>query len=369
MALSKAHPLIAPVTLAGTSFLLNTASESSFIFIALYAAGLGASNLEVGIVGSAYGAAYFISSFVFGRLSDEHGRLLFVRLGLGLATVALLAQVLAPNAVVLAGIRFGVGICLGMVSSAVTTYAYEAQGQVGKFISYGALGWICAGLFAAFLKSYEALFLLSAISSALALGLSFILKEQPTSRVRVAVFPVRLIWANRQVYFPFLIRQVGAHMTWAIWPLFLAGLGADKFWIAIITVMNTGSQFFMSRLVGRLRAGFFLLQLGLAGSAVVFLAYGLVNNYLFLLPVQVLLAFAFCALFVGGLNMLLRDNEERGTVTGLMYSTAFLASAVGPFLGGMVAQVWSYQGVMFSAAGMVVIALLASMLMARGRRS
>jgi MFS family permease len=359
--------MLAPLALAGTSFFLNTASEASFIFIALYAAGLGASNLEVGIVGTAYGAAYFISSFVFGRLSDVHGRLFYIRLGLGLATAALILQSIAPNPVVLAGIRFGVGICLGMVSSAMTTYAYEAQGQVGRFISYGALGWICAGLLAAFLKTYEALFLASALSSALAFALSFVLREIKSSRLKVAFFPMRLIWSNRRVFFPFLVRQIGAHMTWAIWPLFLAGLGADKFWIAVITVMNTGSQFIMSRLVERFRAGF-MLQVGMACSALVFLAYGLVNNYLFLIPVQILLAFGFCALFVGGLNLLLKNNQERGTVTGLMYSTAFLASAVGPVIGGVVAQVWSYEGVMFCAAGLAIIGLLASVLMAQEKK-
>jgi predicted MFS family arabinose efflux permease len=237
---------------------------------------------------------------------------------------------------------------------------------VGKFISYGALGWICASLFAAFLKSYEALFVVSAVSSALALGLAFLLHEKPGTRIRVAIFPFRLIWTNRQVYVPFMIRQIGAHMTWAIWPLFLTGLGADKFWIAIITMMNTGMQFFMSRLVERIKSGY-LLQIGMGGSVLVFLAYGLTSNYLFLIPVQVLLAFSFCALFVGGLNMLLRDNDERGTVTGLMYSTAFLANAVGPFLGGLVAQTWSYEGVMFTAAGLVLSGFAASVLMARVR--
>jgi len=64
------------------NFFLSFATMSSFIFVPLLGAELGASDFEVGLVGAAYGVAFLFSSLISGWKSDHLGRLLFVRWGL-----------------------------------------------------------------------------------------------------------------------------------------------------------------------------------------------------------------------------------------------------------------------------------------------
>jgi predicted MFS family arabinose efflux permease len=83
----------------------------------------------------------------------------------------------------------------------------------------------------------------------------------------------------------------------------------------------------------------------------VFLIYSQSTGYLQLIPVQVLLAAAWSCLYVGALLLLLRNNEEKATATGILFSAVSLSGTVGPFLGGLVAQLWGYSALMYIAAG------------------
>jgi DHA1 family multidrug resistance protein-like MFS transporter len=74
--------------LALINFLSNISVELSNVYLALYARSIGSSNLQVGFIAAAMGIAFLVSSLVFGRLSDIHGRMKFIRAGLGLTSVA-----------------------------------------------------------------------------------------------------------------------------------------------------------------------------------------------------------------------------------------------------------------------------------------
>ena len=81
--LSRCNGIPLPVRLAAINFLCSLALYSSNIFMPLYAQEHEASRFQIGLIVSAWGTAYFVSSFIFGRLSDRRGRLVFIRLGLG----------------------------------------------------------------------------------------------------------------------------------------------------------------------------------------------------------------------------------------------------------------------------------------------
>ncbi|MDO8568340.1 MAG: MFS transporter [Dehalococcoidales bacterium] len=169
--------------------------------------------------------------------------------------------------------------------------------------------------------------------------------------------------ANRKVYLAFFLRQLGAQAVWAIFPLYLAGIGASKQWIALMDAINMGSQFAFMRLVERFNPAL-IFRIGLLLSAIVFGIYGLASNYLQLLPVQVTLGAAWSCLFVGSLGYLLRKNIERGSVSGLLYSTTYLSGGIGPFMGGAVSELWGYAPLMYLSSGMA----LASFVYSRGLR-
>src|SRR5512137_2083416 len=259
--LSRVSAVPLPIRLAAISFLFSFSVESSSIFLPLYADRRGASRFQVGVIGSSYGIAYFVSSFIFGRQSDRRGRLVFVRLGLALGAAAYVLQMAAIDPVTLLTIRAGVGFCLGISSAAIMAYVYEAEGQVGRFAAYGSLGWLFGCVAAAVAAAitgatessatYYALFAVSGAASALAFLLSFTLKEEEGRRVSVPFFPLSLIRDNGRVYIPFFLRCLGSSAVWAVFPLFLVQIGASKLWVAILDAINMGLQFVFMRYVER----------------------------------------------------------------------------------------------------------------------
>lgn len=350
-----------PLCLATINLLSNCAVETSNVFMALYAKDIGSSNLQVGFIAAAAGIAFFVSSLLFGRLSDMHGRMKYIRIGLGLTALSYLTQIFAHSPMALLAARGSVGFAIGINSSVIMAYTYENQRQIGSFISYGALGWLIGAVTAAIVKDYVALFIISAVVAFLAFLISFLLVEKATSHIQVARFPLALIKADYRIYLGFFLRQLGGNAIWTIWPLYQASIGATKLWIALVEATNMVGQIVAMRYIERFNPAR-MFQAGLLLSAVVFVAYGLVNRYWQLVPVQLGLAIAYSSMFVGALSYLLKHHQEYGTTSGLMNSANAISGSLGPFLGGAVSEAWGYKTLMYVGAG---ISLLAS-LSARG---
>jgi predicted MFS family arabinose efflux permease len=177
--------------------------------------------------------------------------------------------------------------------------------------------------------------------------------------VRVSLFPAKLIWSNRKVYLPYLLRHTGASAIWAIFPLYLASIGASKTWIALIDGINVGGQFVAMRFIERFNAAK-AFRVGLLISIAVFASYGVATYYLQLIPVQIFLAIAWSCMYVGALSFLLKKNVEHGTAVGVLFSTTRLSSAIGPLLGGAVSQGWGYRPLMFVASALSLVGLITS---------
>jgi len=345
--------------LALVSFLFNISIETSSVFLPLRARSLGASDLEVGLIAASYGMAYFVSSFLFGRQSDMRGRMAFIRYGVAFSAVAYLLQIFAPTTLTLMAARGVIGFSLGVSSAALIAYVYEAGAAVGSFAAYGSLGWFFGALLAAATRNIEWLFAASAIASAIAFFISLTLREEAVSRMKVTVIPMGVIWTNRKIYVPFLLRHIGATAVWSIFALYLSGIGASTLWIALMDVLNMGGQFVAMRLIHRLNPVRIFIM-GLVSSVLVFAIYGLATHYLQLIPVQIVLAVSWSGLFIGALNYLLARNVERGTAVGMLYSTMSLAGGIGPFLGGAISEVWGFPTLMFASSGISFVGLLAS---------
>jgi MFS family permease len=345
--------------LAAINLLSNCAVETSNVFIALYAKSLGSTNLQVGFIAAASGIAFLVSSFTFGRLSDTYGRMKFIRFGLGLTAVSYLSQILAHSSMTLLMSRALIGFGLCINSSVIMAYTYENQKQIGSFISYGALGWLIGAVTAAIVKNYTALFIISAAVASIAFLVSFLLKEKVISRIRVSAFPINLIKTDWKVYLAFFLRQFGGNAIWTIWPLYQAGIGATKTWIAMVEVTNMVGQIVFMRLVEKFSPSR-MFQVGLIMSAGIFAAYGLANRYWQLIPIQMVLSFAYSAMFVGALVYLLRRHPEYGTTSGLMNSVNAVSGVFGPFLGGAVSEAWGYPAVMYVGAGITLLGFLTS---------
>jgi len=322
----------------------------------------GVSKDVIGLIAGAFAAAGFVSSYLFGRWSDIHGRRKVLLLGLILTGVAGLVQVVTMlwgGILFFASVRIILGFCAGMFPAALLAYAHDTSGKrMGRFAAWGSAGWgvgnLSVGLFGTF---YEGAFLLSAaflfVSFAIALSLPFA-KEV---RITVPFFPAALIRRNAPVYLAMLIRHTGANMIWVTYPLFLASLGAEAYWIGVIYAVNAFGQVFFMTVSDRYDSAL-LIAIGLAGSAVTFYTFTLAGSFWEIIPSQVLLAAAWSCLYAGSLRYVLEKNEEKATASGLLSSTMSISGIVGPVLGGVSATAIGFVGTIYAAMAMSVLALI-----------
>jgi len=341
------------------NFLLYFSIELSIIFLPLLGVQLGASDFQVGLIGTCYGAAFMLSSLFFGWRSDTLGRLPLIRYGALIASLAFLLQLFAGNVPLLMIARAFVGFAMGVVSAALVAFAYESVSHLGKFSSYGALGWIAGAMTAGIIKEFNYLFFLSGILCVVAFLASFWLKEELGQRKKAPDF-FGIIRRNFRIYLAIFLRHLGATAVWLIMPLYLASLGADRYWIGLLWSINFGAQFVAMRYVEKFNENK-VFALGQILSILVFLAYGFTNNYRRLIAVQIALGVSWSCLYVGALLIVLGSGEDKGTASGIFQSTINLCNALGPFIGGVIAQGIGYKGVMFFAAFITVASFVTAL--------
>ena len=240
------------------TMLSNLALSASFLFIPNLAEELGASEAHIGVIGATYGFAAFISSYLFGRASDVYGRRFFIHLGLGVSTLTFFLQVLtdpsfvAPlwaDPLLLALARGLAGFSVGMFPAALTAYVYESKDPLGRFTSFGSLGWAIGNFVAGLIAMYWGAFLLSSICLLMAFLVSLTMPSVAGPHIRVPFFPWKLVKKNWHVYLSYFLRHIGANSIWIIYPLYIISLGGDKFWVGLIYTVNTASQFFVMRYI------------------------------------------------------------------------------------------------------------------------
>ena len=333
------------------NFFLSFAAMGSFIFIPLLGAQLGASDFEIGLVGAAYGIAFLFSSLFSGWKSDHLGRLLFVRWGLLISSAAFAVQLLAHSVVVLITVRALVGFSLGIATAAIIAYAFESGANMGKYSSYGSLGWIFGAVASALVGDIKLLFWLSFLFCLLAFFLSLSFQKAPTHHFSKPPNLWHVIRRDYRVYLAVFLRHLGASAVWVIFPLYLVSIGMDNFWIGLLWGINFAVQFVVMRQLERF-SEFTMFFYGQLISLFVFTAYIFVTGRIYLIIVQVLMGVAWSCLYVGALLIVLRSGKEKGTAGGIFQSTLNLCNAIGPLLGGIIAQEWGYRGVMFFAAAL-----------------
>lgn len=329
---------------------------SSFIFVPLLGSELGASDLEVGVIGSVYGLAFLISSLISGWKSDHLGRLVFVRWGLLISSIAFAAQLLAHSVPALIIARGAVGLALGIAVAAMITYAFECGANMGKYSSYGSLGWIFGAAASALVGKIEILFWLSGLFCLAAFFISLGFRHAPSYKFQRPPNLLSVVRRDYRVYLAVFLRHLGASAVWVIFPLYLVSIGLDNFWIGTLWGINYGMQFLVMRQLERF-SEFKTFFWGQVLSIVVFTSYAFLTSKPALVVSQVILGVAWSCLYVGALLIVLRGGKEKGTAGGIFQSTLNLCNAVGPIVGGLIAELWGYRGVMLFAAGLCVVGM------------
>lgn len=340
----------------GVHFLSSAAVSAGAVFIPLFAARLGASHFEVGVIGAAYGMALLLANVASGVGAERRGRRAFIKLGLAVSAVSCLLQVLARSPAELLAARAVFGFAAGLYPAALTAYAFDESRRVGRFQAWGSLGFGLGALMAGLLGDNERPYLLAAAALFVAFGLSLSFVKPAQPRLVFKVVPRAVIGRNLDVYGALLLRHTGAAAVWVLFPLYLRDLGASDLVIGVLTAINAGTQFFLMHGADRLRPGI-LVTGGLVCSAATFVAYALVGDWRLMVPIQVVLAASWAGLYVGCVAEIMHRNEERAAAMGLLSSTLAFSNVLGPFLGGAIAEAIGLRGAMWVAAGFSVAAL------------
>ncbi len=352
--MSRAGILKGPSTI---QFLTNAGLFASVVFIPVLATDLGATRGEIGLIVATYALAIFLSSYIFGRLSDIKGRRRYLLLGLALSGFTAIFQIFASTPLELGIIRFLLGFAAGIFPPALLAHAYDSHNRMGRFSSYGSLGWGVGVMVAGLLGAYYQIFLFTSLLLFISFFIALRLPMSGTRPIRVPLFPTDLIKKNAGVYLSMIIRHSSANMIWVTYPIFIKSLGADHLWIGIIYGINPITQFFVMGFIERYRDEH-LIYAGLLFSALTFLAFTFARTPVELIPSQLLLGVSWSCLYVGSLKRVLKKNEEKATATGLLSSAISISMIIGSLLGGFLSQLWGFHGPMYLAAATTFAALL-----------
>jgi MFS family permease len=321
----------------------------------------GASSGVIGLVAGLFAAATFVSSYVFGRASDVHGRRKVLLLGLlasAFATAGQALTMLTDSLLLFSAVRVLLGFCAGIFPAALLAYAYEHKNKMGRFSSWGAAGWgigsLSVGLFGTmYVTAHLYCAAILFVSYALALRLPF----ASEGKMRVPLFPLAVIRQNAPVYASVLVRHTGANMVWVTYPLFLMSIGADGMWVGVIYSVNAFAQFFIMKVLDRYDPAR-LVGFGIALSSVTFATFLLADEYWKIIPAQILLATSWASLYVGSLRYVMDKSREKATATGMLSATISISGIIGPVLGGLCAAVIGFGGTIAIASALSLVALV-----------
>ncbi|MCS7144901.1 MAG: MFS transporter [Archaeoglobaceae archaeon] len=337
------------------NFLTQVSIASSLLFIPIFAKELGASDIEIGLIASAYSFSTFIASSIFGRLSDFYNRKIILLSGLILSSLFFSAQCFATTPMQLLIVRALIGFSIGIFPAALVSYAYEKTRNVGYFSAFGSLGWAFGQLIAGIIMIYHGIFIFGALLFLLAFLI--VLKEEiPSQKIERARGSLKIIKQNFSIYFAFFIRHVGASAVWLIFPIYLAELGISKFWIGVIYFMNSFLQFLIMQKIERFNPNL-LLNAGTIFSGITFFLYAVATQVYEFLAIQVLIAIGWSAMYVGSLRIVLEKNVEKNSSAGFLNSTIYLSTIIGSFLGGIIAEKFGYTNCLYFGAILCFLAL------------
>lgn len=369
------YPFIKQVMkLNALQLLTNSAIMMSIIFIPLFAHDIGASGSQIGFIVAVYAASIFISTYIFSRASDSLRPKTLLYVGFLSSTVTFFIQMFASDPFTLGVIRALTGFSIGIYPAVMILYVVNSRQSIGKFSSFMPLGWavgnmmvfIVAAYWEVFAKDqisgtgevYRDIFALASLFFAISFLIALTLPDiEMKAKKKGDYFSIAVLKKNWDIYFGFFLRQIGANSVWVIFPLYLVSLGANKYEVALIYTINPVLQFFIMRKLDKYDTRP-LINVGYLVSAAAFLAFMPLTIYYQAIAGMILIAVSYSCLYVGSTAFLIKNNEDKGTAAGLLYSMMALASIIGSILGGILLEHFGFSLVMAAGTFFAVLGYL-----------
>ncbi len=337
-------------------FIVAGAPLMADLFIPQFAETLGATKLEIGILGAVFALLMFFSAAIFGRMSDTIGRKKILFLGFfstGLFYAISFFSKSFSNFFVLRALQ---GVSIGIYPGALAAYVNENNGTMDDYSASGALGialfmWV-SGMIAG-IVNIRWIFISVGISYFISLFLATHIREEHIKSLDVPLFPMKVIMKNINLYLAIFFTFTGITITWTFWILFLDKLGATPFAAGYITMINPLCEFLTLKFIAN-RIRFRSTALGILILSVSFPLFAFARNLSQIIPLQILSGMGWAFMYAGSLNDIMKNNNEKGTATGILQSSISLGNIVGPFVAGLIALVFKDLKYEFIFAGIII---------------
>ncbi|RZN15335.1 MAG: MFS transporter [Methanosarcinales archaeon] len=311
----------------------NSSIFMCLIYIPLFAEQLGATHTQIGIIGAVYGITLFISSYIFGRAADMYSQRMLLYISFAASALFFFFQMFATTPQNLTFIRALAGFSAGMFPPVLISYVHSLKKDIGKFSSFGALGWTAGALIAGIIANLKSIFFLSSIFFLMSFILLVRLPDIHSTKQKQSPFSIETIKKNWNIYITYFTRHAGACSVWIIFPLYLKALGAQELVIGLIYSVNPISQFFfMQRLKTDNSEKF--IKIGYLASTVAFASFCFVTAYYQVVFSMIVVAVSWSFIYVGSVSTLLKHNTDKGTSIGLLTAVISMAAVFGSFIGG-----------------------------------
>lgn len=366
------------------TFLLMFAIGLGLPISPLLASQLGATWIEVGLMGAAWGVVFTFSAVLTGRISDRIGRKPVLAMSGALSALAALLFIRASSVSELIAIRGLEGLawsCFWPVMEALATETADTE-QVGKGIGLVttvytlafAIGSFAGGFIAGVYGFSSVFATYCGMASLATLTILFVEERRPAApQQKMRSEPALSEFLSKTVVsgnFLGASYTFGLASVMALLSVYAIGLGIPVFWIGVIfsifwtgRVIGAVSAGSASDRFGRKRVALFGLILGSAG----FLLVGLAAESRVLVIGTLLAGFSVGAAFPVSVAMIADGIgvERRGGAMGLYEmvcaSVFMMASALGGFTSEVVSPRTPYA---FSSAIFVSCAIVLPLLLA-----
>lgn len=350
--------------------LLTGFSFFSFVLlIPLFGEELNLSLTAIGMVLGAFSVGVILFSPLWGYLSD---RLLrrkpFLILGNLLLFVTSLLHFYVNGFEQLLVLRFlqGMAFATGPILMALFSehFGREAEERFGAFSAVGALGCglgsVLAGVLAEAVGIRAAFVITAFCFLANALIAYFFIPEKALVRSpkEGKAIPRKLFY----LYATILTRHSAAVALWSVFPLYLKAFVGSLTLVGAVNAVNMLIQPLFMLAMGRLAQNREKLQLlwgGILGSIATFMVYATAPNIFQIIAGQVMIAASWAAIFMG-MNLYIMQEVSpggRGKAFGYLQSAMTTATAVGPFLGGLISDNYGMKQMILIVGGLMALSL------------
>lgn len=345
----------------------------------IYAEGMGATGLWIGLIFSGFSITRAIFMPLFGRLSDVKGRRIFLLSGLFLYSVLSLGYIWAWNTISLFAIRLAHGVAAGMVipiaQAAVGDIA--PKGEEGRWMGYFnasffmgfGIGPLLGGFLTDIFGMNSAFYAMGILNFIAFLLILFMLpkakpkREPPSSgilksNISRAVFGFRVAFASgRGIFFTFLPLAAS-----------VAGIGPGR--IGLILSLNIILMSLSQGLGGRLADIMdrkLLIILGGLLTALFFLAIPFAGSFIPFLLISALggIGGALCLPSASALMIEEGRTYGMGSSMSLFNISMSIGIGMGPILGGVVKDAVNLDSVFYMASFLMLIGVFLFFLIIR----